>query len=221
MLNRLSRSVHNIRAERMWVDVTTHFGRKWKLFFRLLEVSHNLDADLDAHIWLLQYLFLSAINEDARAWANAWNNHTLSSRSETYRTPRYMYTHGMVHHGIRGVFAPVVTEDPEDPGDQTYEAYGVDFDELDDDRIVNHFREQNQAAEGPDAPTNPFETSMPEHLSHVEIPDFRCPFDSSQLARLEALLSGLPFRHLKDERSRVLLWTTALQYCSDILNGTR
>ena len=59
------RSVHNIRIERLWQDVTRGFGRKWKEFFQQLEVEWGLDPNNDAHIWLLHYLFLEAINEDA------------------------------------------------------------------------------------------------------------------------------------------------------------
>ncbi|KAG6914616.1 hypothetical protein DXG01_016286 [Tephrocybe rancida] len=69
------RSVHNIRIKRLWVDVTRGVGKKWKDFFCHLKVHDGLNADLDAHIWLLHYLFLDAINVDLTMWANIWNNH--------------------------------------------------------------------------------------------------------------------------------------------------
>ncbi|KAI0371588.1 hypothetical protein BV20DRAFT_1051599 [Pilatotrama ljubarskyi] len=59
------RSVHNIRIERLWVDVTSGFGSKWKEFFHQLEAQHGLNVDNDAHVWLLHHLFLEAINRDA------------------------------------------------------------------------------------------------------------------------------------------------------------
>ncbi|KAG6860001.1 hypothetical protein C0995_000688 [Termitomyces sp. Mi166 len=64
-LNSTFRSVHNIRLERLWVDVTRGAGKKWKDLFRHLEVHDGLNADNDAHIW---HLFLSAINTDLEVW---------------------------------------------------------------------------------------------------------------------------------------------------------
>ncbi|KAG0693822.1 hypothetical protein DFH29DRAFT_815954 [Suillus ampliporus] len=71
------RSVHNIRIECLWRDVTQGFGRKWKQFFQLLEDHHDLKPNLDAHVWLLHHVFLDAVNDDAFQWAEAWNHHQL------------------------------------------------------------------------------------------------------------------------------------------------
>jgi hypothetical protein len=78
--------VHNIRIERLWVDVTRGFGTKWKVFFQMLESNHGLDLDKDAHIWLLHFLFLGYINSDADAWMRAWNMHTLSHQGDRHIT---------------------------------------------------------------------------------------------------------------------------------------
>ena len=56
------RSVHNIRIERLWVDVTQGVGHKWYIFFEDLERSGLLDINNDAHIWLLHFMFLEPIN---------------------------------------------------------------------------------------------------------------------------------------------------------------
>ncbi|KAJ7657961.1 hypothetical protein B0H17DRAFT_1163291 [Mycena rosella] len=66
------RSVHNIRIKRLWCDVTHGFGRKWSNFFLSLEFSCGLRPDEDTHVWLLHHLFLDAINQDARDWAQTW-----------------------------------------------------------------------------------------------------------------------------------------------------
>jgi transposase InsO family protein len=68
-------SVHNIRIECLWHDVTQGFGRKWKQFFQLLELHHDLKPNLDAHVWLLHHVFLDAVNDDAFQWVEAWNHH--------------------------------------------------------------------------------------------------------------------------------------------------
>ncbi|KZT33080.1 hypothetical protein SISSUDRAFT_1027978, partial [Sistotremastrum suecicum HHB10207 ss-3] len=39
------RSVHNTRIERLWYDVTKNFGKKWKNFFKDLEVYEGLHAE--------------------------------------------------------------------------------------------------------------------------------------------------------------------------------
>ena len=64
-------SVHNTRIERLWYDVTNGFGRKWKIFFMDLEAHHGLNPTIPEHIWLLHYLFLPAIQQDAQDWAAA------------------------------------------------------------------------------------------------------------------------------------------------------
>ncbi|KAG1893178.1 uncharacterized protein F5891DRAFT_963393, partial [Suillus fuscotomentosus] len=84
-------SVHNIRIKRLWRNVTQGFGRKWKLFFQLLEVHHDLKPNLDAHIWLLHHVFLDALNEDAIQWAEAWNHHRLCIPGGGQRSPRWEY----------------------------------------------------------------------------------------------------------------------------------
>ncbi|KAG2030464.1 hypothetical protein BDR03DRAFT_936647 [Suillus americanus] len=43
------KSVHNIRIERLWCDVTRGFGAEWKDFFLGLEMHDGLDTNLGAH----------------------------------------------------------------------------------------------------------------------------------------------------------------------------
>ncbi|GBE86435.1 predicted protein [Sparassis crispa] len=96
-------SVHNTRIERLWYDVTHGFGQKWKNFFLDLEVNHGFNRRLAAHIWLLHYLFLDAINDDAQEWAHAWNSHRLQIRGERSRSPRDIFLFSMVQDGPRGL----------------------------------------------------------------------------------------------------------------------
>lgn len=181
----------------------------------MLEVRYRLDANLDAHIWLLHHLFLDAINKDAEDWMAVWNNHTISSRTESYRTPTYMYTHGMVHSGVRGIFAPTAPEDPiEDPGDD----YGIDFDEIDNPRIREHNRLANLPLDGADPNDNPFATHHPERLSHVAVDDPRCPLNADGVSHLDAYLDTLPYRHYIDMPSRASLWVAALQFATAMLS---
>lgn len=95
--------MHNTRIERIWYDVTHGFGQKWKRFFLELEHHHELDPTRPAHIWLLHFLFLDAINEDAQEWRHAWNSHKLQIKGERERSPRDIFLFGMVQNGPRGI----------------------------------------------------------------------------------------------------------------------
>lgn len=87
----LSRSVHNTRIERLWYDVTSGFGQKWNNFFYDLEMHCSLNPDSAWHIWLLHYLFLSAINDDAAEWVMMWNNHTMQLRGASVYLMQTLY----------------------------------------------------------------------------------------------------------------------------------
>ena len=73
--NLVDRSVHNVRIEQLWVDVTAQVGAYWAEFFIQLELQHGLDVNNINHIWLLQYLFLQVINNQLMFWASSWNQH--------------------------------------------------------------------------------------------------------------------------------------------------
>ncbi|KAH9910863.1 hypothetical protein B0H21DRAFT_782484 [Amylocystis lapponica] len=68
------RSVHNVRIERLWVDVTNQVGEKWSTFFTTLKVRHGLDANNVNHIWLLHYVFLGVINAELGFFADTEMN---------------------------------------------------------------------------------------------------------------------------------------------------
>jgi hypothetical protein len=192
------------------VDVTNGFGRKWKDFFQLLELRHGLTRTNDAHIWLLHHIFLPRINEDATIWAETWNNHVLSSRDHTHLTPAQKYVQGIVRHGNRGIFAPVVPEDPTEEDEEFWAGYGVDWQMMDDEGIMRHHQQNNTTQE--DSEENPFEQGIPDWMSHVEVLDPRCPFDQSKITQLDEYLHSLPFYNLIDQPSRIELWRHGLSY---------
>ncbi|KAF9078222.1 hypothetical protein BDP27DRAFT_1379294 [Rhodocollybia butyracea] len=188
------RSVHNIRIERLWVDLTSGFGKKWKLFFRLLEVHHGLNVENEIHIWLLHFLFLPRINADVDIWVSTWNHH------------------GMMEQGFRGVFASVASATEEENDNEEHHAeYGIDWDELDRANIRNHHHEHNQADIGRES-TNVFDIGTPEDLSHVEVPLTSCPLTAEGVQMLTSHLEQLAFYSLHDEISLVNLWNAASNY---------
>ncbi|KAG6906726.1 hypothetical protein DXG01_012416 [Tephrocybe rancida] len=137
------RSVHNIRIERLWRDLTMGFGEKWKDFLRALELHDGLDVNSDAHIWLLHYLFLADINDDALDWANAWNEHVVSIHGERQRSPKDMFVFGMIENGVRG-WNP--SDDNSPPFDVS--EYGIDWNDYDNEGLRDHHDAHN-ATDGP------------------------------------------------------------------------
>jgi len=205
-----NRSVHNIRIERLWVDITRGFGRKWKDFFQILEVRDGLDVNLDSHIWLLHYLFLEAINRDAEMWTGTWNNHTLSRRGEPHRSPHNMYMYGMIENGVRGI----QVEEQEGNSDEDFAGYGIDWDDINNPHTMQHHLANNNDNEA-DATI----VFTPQQLSHVEVPDPRCPFTTDQIEFLDRQLSAMPIFSLHDMHSRRLLWIEALILVTNMLHG--
>ena len=203
------RSVHNIRIERLWVDMTSAFGAKWKTFFEVLEAHDGLDTNNDAHIWLLHFLFLDAINIDAEAWAATWNSHTLERRNQHHLSPHQMYLHGMIRNGVRGVMVE------EDPGD--VDEYGIDWEDLDRQSFGEYHNQNNSSNANQDL--NPFITNHPTHLSHVDLPDPRCPFNPDQIQLLSHQISLLSHFQASDMHSRRLVWIDSLHLATDILGS--
>ena len=102
--------MHNTRIERLWRDYNLGVMQKWKSFFVDLEENDNLDPNNLAHIWLLHWLFLDAINADLMAWVHTWNNHKLSQVGQQDRSPRDMYIFGLLEDGPRGMDFSVLAE---------------------------------------------------------------------------------------------------------------
>ncbi|KAK0429600.1 hypothetical protein EV421DRAFT_1723058, partial [Armillaria borealis] len=97
------RSVHNTRAERMWVETSRSCMDDWYAFFMELEASYGLDHDNSAHIWLLQHLFLSTIDADALQWVDWWNNHPIPLEGKHPETPSNMWIESQLMDGLRGL----------------------------------------------------------------------------------------------------------------------
>ncbi|KAF6740948.1 hypothetical protein DFP72DRAFT_995989 [Ephemerocybe angulata] len=193
------KSVHNIRIERLWVDN--------------LELQDGLDRNKDAHIWLLHFVFLNQINIDIQAWIQVWNNHTISRRGQSHLSPNTLYARGTLERGQRGLFLG------EDIGD--IEAYGVDWADYDRADIRNH-QEANNEHEGDEDDEdrhNPFVLQTPTRMSHVEVADPRCPFQSpDDVDALDIALRALPFSSSADMGARRLLWIEALRIATDIMD---
>ena len=206
------RSVHKSRIERIWYDVTEGFGGKWKNLFTDLEANKGLDVDNLAHIWLLQHLFLEQINRDALSWAEAWNNHKLQIRDGHQQTLQEMFFFSMVEDGPQGLNGPHQNrqggQDSLEGGELSL--YGVDWEDMENGRLMAHHRHYNPAPLD-----NPFGTAPPS-LSEVECTSLNCPLSAEGVRQLDYYLS-----QVMDINSRCVLvwravWAQALNICRQI-----
>ncbi|KAH9934592.1 hypothetical protein B0H21DRAFT_699319 [Amylocystis lapponica] len=204
------RSVHNTRIERLWYDVTHAFGQKWKNFFLDLETNHGLDPRLPSHIWLLHFLFLSSINDDAQEFVNAWNSHPLHIRRERQRSPRDMWLFSMLQDGPRGLASVLEVEDELQLEDLA--SFGVDWEAAADPTLMAHLLEHN-----PDEhlDSNPFAVG-PSSLSHVpcDPPESPLTHDAMEYVRRELALRVNIYTSSMDIRR--IVWQQALALCSSL-----
>lgn len=152
-------------------------------------------------------------------WTATWNNHTLSRRNQSHQSPHHMYVHGIVRNGVRGVHL-----DYEDvvQGDENREEYGIDWEDMDRPTIRNHHDTFNPSLpaenlNGVDRDNgNPFTVNHPDRLSHIEVPDVRCPFDAPKLHRFNTELRNLPTILSTDMHSHRLTWINTLALATAI-----
>jgi hypothetical protein len=119
-----------------------------------------------------------------------------------------MFLFGMVEDGPRGlpVFKEPIDEDVEDIA-----SYGVDWDDINNPRIIAHHDIHNN--DDNTGHHNPFVTHQPERPTVVLLPEANCPFTPEQLRFLDNQLEALPYFLNGSMDSRRLLWVTALDTC--------
>ncbi|KAJ3831965.1 hypothetical protein F5878DRAFT_548845 [Lentinula raphanica] len=168
------RSVHNVRIERLWVDVSNYITQRWNNHFTQLERDHQLDVGNRNHIWLLQYLFLPVINRSLDFWVQGWNCHRISQRSGNgpTRSPEDMWGFDMLAQGMRGNALDQVPM-----SDEEIAEFGVDWQGIRDEALLDSLRE-NYAHEqgasrwfgqhGPPAQLNSVEVEPPSGLMSAD-----------------------------------------------------
>ncbi len=88
------RSVHNQRIERLWRDVFSGcMYTFYELFFQM-EQSGLLNPSDECNLFCLHYVFLARINRQLTVWADAWDQHPLSS--ERGKSPLQLWIQGLV-----------------------------------------------------------------------------------------------------------------------------
>lgn len=122
-----------------------------------------------------------------------------------------MYVHGIVTNGVRGVHL-----DDEDVADGNREEYGIDWEDMDRPAIRRHHNTFNLPVENGVNNENPFTVNHPDRLSHIEVPDARCPFDAPKLHRFNTELRALPTILSTDMHSYRLTWINTLALATAI-----
>jgi hypothetical protein len=193
-----------VRIEHLWVDVTVQVGAFWSDIFTELELRHGLDINNLHHIWLLHYLFLPRINQQLAFFAESWNQHRIQIRGGPNRSPADMFGFDMLVHGIRGDQLP-----EEDLTEEELEVYGVDWEGLHDERILESRRTNNVAGEGWNSWVG--QVGPPENLNVVHVDPPVGPLQPHEVTALDEILG--PWQSSSNSDAEIIaLWTHALIY---------
>lgn len=197
------RSVHNIRIERLWVDLTAQFGDKWHQFFTDLEMHYGLNINNANHKWLLHYLFLSDINFDCQFFAAAWNQHKIRNPGQPARSPDEMWGFDMLVHGARGI--PL--DDSLTEGE--LQDFGVDWHALQDNEVIASQLANNPRSEPGSSWIR--REGPPPNLAEVVVEAPAAPLSEQVCQQL--LHAVGPYLEQYDHHSLVSRWTIALEFC--------
>lgn len=182
------------------MDFTRGVGKKWKLFFEDLEFTAGLDADSDVHIWLLHHLFLTELNKEILEWAEAWNNHRISTPGLGSLSPKALKFRSLLQHGVRGIMDRIPEEEIQD--------YGIDWEDYDNTSLQSHHNQYNYTTRHEADPVIP---EPPSAHTVVDVQEPNCPLDGTQLRSLQQYLSTISF---VDRRDR---WILALAFCRTLV----
>ncbi|KAJ7053160.1 hypothetical protein C8F01DRAFT_996937 [Mycena amicta] len=196
-------SVHNVRIERLWVDVTAQVGATWGDHFTLLELRHGLNINNVAHIWLLHFLFLATINSQLAFFAESWNNHRIQIRNGPNRSPIDMFGFDMYVCGVRGDELPAAEEDL---SEEELEVFGIDWQGLRDDAILESQRQNNPLDENSTSWLG--RTGPPTDLSHVAVDPPIGTLTEEEVERLVEMAA--PLMGSAENEDITALWSQAL-----------
>ena len=97
---------------------------------------------------------------------------------------------------------------------QDIQSYGTDWEDYDDDRILNHHNHANPADNQGD---NPFAAGShcpnADNITHVNVLEPGCPLTLEQLEYLNSQREALPYIHDHSMESHRLIWISGLNIC--------
>lgn len=200
-----NRSVHNVRIERLWVDITAQLGASWADNFTILELRHGFDINNSNHIWLLHHLFLPTINSGLAFFAESWNLHKIQIRDGPNRSPADMFGFDMLIHGVRGG----VGEEDDMMSEEELEVYGIDWQGLLDESVLHSQQENNPVNEGSSSWFGG-SGNIPAELNEVRVDSPAIPLTALQVENLNHFVSE--WVGAADEDSVVQMWIHGLAF---------
>ncbi|KAK0183873.1 hypothetical protein F5146DRAFT_1146469 [Armillaria mellea] len=213
------RSVHNTRAECMWVETSRSWCDHWYDVFMELEGSYRLDHDDSAHIWLLQHLFLAKIDEHAQLWAAEWNNHKIPLEGKHPESPYNMWIESQLMDGMRGL-EHVAPTNPHcvDPFG-AMPNMGVNYDILTLLQQHHHALTPDILAHLDDGRANaPLHQDFPaESLAYVPCEPPNCPLTPEEVDILDRTIAASPGMGDDTDAGCRVLWIHALQTLNAII----
>ncbi|KAJ7748259.1 hypothetical protein B0H14DRAFT_3096977 [Mycena olivaceomarginata] len=188
-----------VRIERLWVDVTAQVGATWAEHFTALEIRYGLDINNVAHIWLLHFLFLGTRTPtNLPFFAEAWNQHRIQIRNSTNRSPTDMFVFDMYVNGVR----------EENLNEEELEVYGIDWQGLRDNGVLQSQAQNNSMGEGSSSWVG--RTGPPPDLSQVAVQPPTGTLTEEEVTELYSSFSHL-FGSAEDP-DIISLWTQALAH---------
>jgi hypothetical protein len=200
--------VHNVRIERLWVDVTAQVGASWAELFTDLEVYCGLDINNPNHIWLLHELFLPTINNQLALFAEAWNRHRIQIRNGPNRSPADMFGFDMLVHGVRGY---QLHEDTLTTNEEV-EVYGVDWEALQDEHLLLSRQQNNTQEEG--AASWIGRVGPPDNLNEVALEAPQVQLAPTAVELVENHIQGI------EETDPLQAWANALAYMQSVYGNS-
>lgn len=173
-----------------------------------LEASHGLNVRLRSHCWLLCHLYLDLLNRDALAWIAAWNCHKMDIRGQRPRCPEQMFYFGMIQNGPRGI-STLRVEPPLEEDIPNLEEYGVDWEALEDEELMEHHLETNDFVP----------VGAPPEMAEVFVEPFDCPLNPAQVRQLNEHMVGEVDVNSNDMLVRRRMWVVALTKCRSLYGG--
>ncbi|KAF8220746.1 hypothetical protein L208DRAFT_1331987, partial [Tricholoma matsutake] len=198
------RSVHNICIECLWVDITAQLGATWADRFIMLEVQHGLNINSANHIWLLHYLFLNTINQQLNFLAESWNQHCIWMGHGPNCSPADMFGFDMFVHGMCG--GPLPTPEVVPLLEEELEVYGVDWEGLHNDGLLQSCTGNNVADEGSGSWVGC--SRPPENLNEVHLDAPSGVFTQEEILAVDVAL--VPLAGAAEDVDVARLWVEGL-----------
>lgn len=189
--------------EHLWVDVTAQVGSTRADHFQNLKLGYSLDISNMSHLWLLHFLFLPTINTQLHFFAESWNQHRIQIDNGPNHSLIDMFGFNMHIHGVRGM------QLVEDLSPKELEVFGVDWQALQDEALMNSCEQNNSQDEAGHSWID--QRGPPPHLNEVAVETPEGPLRADKQEYLQQELQM--FIGSADSDDIVYLWTQGLAIC--------